>query len=353
MSAPTFAGRLRPLAATALVALAALAAALSPPVTARPDLTLTADTTSAHPYSNPVWWPIDVKTDMGCYRGNPSKAVSWTKETCRYPTVQHDVWALDIPSHTRSLADPREAVYAAGSGIVHIGSTGWRCGSSPRGRGNWLWIDHGNGVSSQYGHVGAIKVRNGQYVTARTAIATIGNTGYAKCATTPDMRYLWFAIKTGGTQGPYVHFRTLKACVGASAQTWPTALNRAWTEWNQVPSRTELRPTSGRGCIAATPATPNKPSTPRLRTSGAGRLVASWALPTTGPRQSSIVAVLQQYHPTIHQWLDLRTHKLGATARSTTFTKLASKKLFRVGLWFGNGVGWSRPSSWSATVKAR
>ncbi|WP_414171250.1 peptidoglycan DD-metalloendopeptidase family protein [Clavibacter tessellarius] len=62
--------------------------------------------------------------------------------------------------------------YAAHSGTVSF--AGWN-----GGYGNYIRIDHGNGVSSAYGHImdGGTLVRNGQQVVAGQPIARTGTTG--------------------------------------------------------------------------------------------------------------------------------------------------------------------------------
>jgi murein DD-endopeptidase MepM/ murein hydrolase activator NlpD len=63
-----------------------------------------------------------------------------------------------------------EPVHAAGAGTVEAaGRNG--------GYGLAVDIDHGNGLSTRYGHLSAILVREGQRVTAGQVIGRIGSTG--------------------------------------------------------------------------------------------------------------------------------------------------------------------------------
>lgn len=71
------------------------------------------------------------------------------------------------------------AVKAADGGVVLV--SGWR-----GGYGNYIAIDHGNGVSSAYGHNSALLVKVGDKVVRGQVIARSGNTGLST--------------------GPHVHF---------------------------------------------------------------------------------------------------------------------------------------------------
>jgi murein DD-endopeptidase MepM/ murein hydrolase activator NlpD len=63
-------------------------------------------------------------------------------------------------------------IYAAGSGRVTY--AGWN-----GGYGNFVLIEHGNGIASAYGHIvsGGILVRQGQWVSAGAHVAEVGTTG--------------------------------------------------------------------------------------------------------------------------------------------------------------------------------
>jgi hypothetical protein len=262
---------------------------------------------------------------------------------------------MDVVSSDMKTKNPYEPVYAMGAGIVHYGvhaDTG--CGKA-QGRGNWLWIDHGNGTLSWYGHLAwPFKVPNGAYVTPRTRIALIGNSGYSGCHTYPTMHYIDIAVKHGATNGQnngnYVELKHLYACVNGHRQTWPDNINRNWRRWNEVPNspygNRHVLPASDRNsdCIPTRTATPDAAGAARLRRSGSGQLTATWALPRTGAARTSTIVLIQEYHPSIRRWLDLRTHVLPSTRTGTTFTKLHLKHSFRVRVSFHNSVGYSAPA---------
>lgn len=77
-------------------------------------------------------------------------------------------------------------VYAAASGTVvstcttctHNWGKFYSCGCGG-GYGNYVWINHGNGKESIYGHLTSLTVSTGQYVSAGTLIGYVGSTGYS------------------------------------------------------------------------------------------------------------------------------------------------------------------------------
>jgi murein DD-endopeptidase MepM/ murein hydrolase activator NlpD len=62
-------------------------------------------------------------------------------------------------------------VYATADGVIE------NIERTRRGKGNMIFIDHGNGYKSVYAHLDAFKVRRGQNVTRGDIIGTVGNTG--------------------------------------------------------------------------------------------------------------------------------------------------------------------------------
>jgi hypothetical protein len=307
--------------------------------------TVSPGASTAHPFSNPIWYPLHTAASMGCDKGNPN---------CRNP-LQHTVWEMDIVSAIMtSPTDPLEAVYPMGAGIVHYGATGQGCGGTTTSRGNWIYVDHGDGILSYYGHLGTIRVKNGTYVSPRTVIATVGNSGYSNCKKF-HIRYLYLAVKHGGTTGTYVEIPSMLACVGGVAQSWPRRLSNnpgTWTRWNDVPSRTPIQsPDSSRACIPTPPMTPTRPAGAKLAVAGAGKLKASWVAPLTSQAVTVINVEFQEWHPSIRKWLDLVNRRLAPT-RSTIFTGLPSGRLCRMRIFFANRIGWSAPAAWSAGVRA-
>lgn len=77
-------------------------------------------------------------------------------------------------------------IYAADGGRVVRAEYNWSAG-------NWLWIDHGNGLYSIYMHCSEFLVRVGQTVNRGDTIALMGSTGESTGA------HLHFSVRYGGT----------------------------------------------------------------------------------------------------------------------------------------------------------
>lgn len=200
--------------------------------------------------TKPSWLPVHTAFGLDCAGKNPG---------C---TGSRRFFSIDVipsgqfgrkghPSHAR--------VYAMGGGVVHIGNAhGARCGSGGRGSfGTWLSINHGNGVSSRYGHLSKILVHKGQHVAAGTPIGVVGTTGKsANCR----VNYLDFEIDHGaGSKAHAVTFSTLLACTPAGRrQVWPkqAATTKAFQSrkrvhfatWEKAPKGTQFPASSG-SCI--------------------------------------------------------------------------------------------------------
>ena len=83
-------------------------------------------------------------------------------------------------------------IHAAADGVVTEAHDGEGTGDS---RGNWVMIDHGNGITTQYYHLkdGSVIVRRGMRVTAGQKIGYMGSTGRSTGA------HLHFQIEVNGT----------------------------------------------------------------------------------------------------------------------------------------------------------
>ena len=71
-------------------------------------------------------------------------------------------------------------IVASGAGVVRMANS---CvdayGQGGGGYGKFVWIDHGNGKSTLYGHMSTVNVSIGQRVSRGQVIGNVGNTGHS------------------------------------------------------------------------------------------------------------------------------------------------------------------------------
>lgn len=79
-------------------------------------------------------------------------------------------------------------IVAAESGTVILASYGWN-----GGYGNYIIINHGNGITTRYAHASRLDVTVGQTVSKGQVIGAVGNTGNSYGA------HLHFEVRTNGT----------------------------------------------------------------------------------------------------------------------------------------------------------
>jgi hypothetical protein len=300
---------------------------------------------TSHPFSDPTWFPLrGVVSVMGCAASNPN---------CSHG---HTDRAMDLLSHTKAgRADYRpQNVYAAGAGIVHISrNIGNRC-ESVSSIGSSVWIDHGGGVVSRYGHFSIISVKQGQYVTPLTVLGKTGHSGEkasGDCNKVPN--YLYFQIKHNGISGPAVYPGALRVCSGAKAVSWPKGIKSSYTSWQKVPNGTTLNDAAGAGnkCLSnyAALKTSAAPVQTSGKTAGAGKIKSVWQPPKAGYHVKYIQVELWLFHPTNNEWRPEIFHNItvkGKAATTYTFSKLLHHRSYRVRVSFCNGYGWSKASAW-------
>ena len=84
------------------------------------------------------------------------------------------------------LAPDGAEVRAASAGFAEY------TGSGKRGYGNAVILDHGNGITTLYGHLATIRVQSGETVPAGAVIGTIGRSGNA------TTHHLHFELRVDG-----------------------------------------------------------------------------------------------------------------------------------------------------------
>ncbi len=130
-------------------------------------------------YDGQLSWPVPASSNITSgfgYRSQPTAGASTNHK------------GIDIAA---ALGTP---IVAAGSGNV--------IASGPAsGYGNWIKIDHGNGLTTTYGHMKILYVSSGQTVTAGQTIALVGSEGVS---TGP---HLHFQVEVNGTPvNPLTYF---------------------------------------------------------------------------------------------------------------------------------------------------
>ncbi|MDQ7093061.1 peptidoglycan DD-metalloendopeptidase family protein [Desulfosporosinus sp. PR] len=116
---------------------------------------------------------------------------TWPLPGC-YEITDPYGWRTHPITHQQSLhtgtdiaAPMGAAIHAAGDGVVIM--AGWN-----EAYGNMVIIDHGNAISSLYGHQSKLNVTVGQAVKANQVIGYVGSTGWS---TGP---HLHFEVRVGG-----------------------------------------------------------------------------------------------------------------------------------------------------------
>ncbi|MBA3289466.1 MAG: M23 family metallopeptidase, partial [Acidimicrobiia bacterium] len=132
------------------------------------------------PFSDPLWYPLR-RSDMDFWRLKPLSGAFSGMVACVVDNCPdgHGYWAIDF------IGDRGDAVYAAGSGILHVAPGNRGC---PK-----VWIDHGGGVLTKYRHMDSIAAPDGALVTPATKIGEIGDKSLA-CNGSGTVNYLHFEV---------------------------------------------------------------------------------------------------------------------------------------------------------------
>lgn len=353
--------------ATALVAVAVIAAAVAVGTAGTPAADAAsspAKTSADHPFSDPVWWPLRAEVRVDCTTRNVG---------C---LNHHNFYGVDVvPTGqlgTDKVPKSNAGVYAMGAGKAYIRDAhGAKCPAATNSFGTEIWIDHGGGLVSRYGHLKDAKAvtKSGMHVRAGQRIGTVGTSGKSQnCGNA----YTDFMLRPQGIDGSGMAKSTEFSTTGVDGaerdgqlfacgpdgerQTWPSAVTDT-IRWEDVPKRTVI-PISSSLCLPQTvPLTPNRASGVTLKSTKVdnktvkGALKVSW----TAPKTSGVDTVrleLSEYHPSTKAWdRQFRSEwvDVAPTVTSSTFTKLVKGHKYRVRVWFHNAVGWNTASWVMAT----
>lgn len=126
------------------------------------------------------------KSNFSIVAGNVSSEYGWRTNPVSGTKRFHS--GIDI------AADSGTPVKAYSDGTVV--AAGW-----DNALGNYVSIDHGNGLVTRYGHLSSISINNGDAVSSGQEIGKVGKTGY-----TTGNHLHFEVIKNGSTQNPRNYF---------------------------------------------------------------------------------------------------------------------------------------------------
>ena len=262
-------------------------------------------------FSRPTFLPLRETTRVTCVFTN-----------CRpLGSNHHGFWAIDFVG---SFGDP---IYASGHGVAYVGGrfTGCRKSQDDR-RGNWVWVDHGAGLTSQYRHLKSISIKNGQRVTPNTKLGTMGSSGDVAPCRTP---YLHFEInQTIGQDSERIEPPPLYACHGKQTISYPNQLDaKGWD--NVVPDATVR--SDGSYCVGQ-PDRAGAPANAKAQVlKSLTSLRVTWDSPKVKPELVSTFSVATQpFHPKTNEWGKVRYHLANGRATELQVNNLKRRATYRV-----------------------
>lgn len=307
---------------------------------------------ASHPYSDPVWYPLrGSNATLDCATHNPGCLGAKQHKDNAMTMLSRRFWKVG-----RAPIYSAQPIYAAGAGILHIGNNvGNRC-QYPSSLGTWVWIDHGGGVASRYGHLKGLlpSIHEGMYVTPDTII---GYTGHSGESTRGDCNratnYLNFQIVHNGIHGTSILMPALKVCVNNQPVSWPQGLRSfAASNWQNVPQTTVLDNSheSPTGCVPTSwMRTARAPWTRSFAPSGTHRLTEAWHTPGASAGVRYVQVELNMYHRANNSWsVEMRRtiRVAGGVPTSTAFAGLFRGRIYRARAAYANSNGWSKWSRW-------
>lgn len=160
-------------------------------VQTRPSTAPGATTAASAPFAAAL--ATAVSAASGVEAGNPAIGTALGQPTAIGAASATDPWILPVAGRVTSpfgmRRHPVTGVYKLHSGTDFAAATGTPIGAASAGvvrsvgwqpgNGNTVVIDHGDGVSTLYGHASTLLVKPGQRVSAGEEIAKVGQTGLA------------------------------------------------------------------------------------------------------------------------------------------------------------------------------
>ncbi|MFH1632506.1 MAG: peptidoglycan DD-metalloendopeptidase family protein [Chloroflexota bacterium] len=187
-----------------------------------------------------------------------------------------------------------EQVFAAANGTV-FGVVN-NCGGCTTGYGNRVWINHGNGYATLYGHLNIVSVTNGTVITDRIAqpLGRMGSTGYA---TGTHLHFGLYYDQNGDDQW--------SESEAVDPYGWQGATNDPWS----VPSRyLWIHPLSARQQINNSGGSVSAPSGNSAVTVPAGAVVSPvtlelWDTPPVAGASATLRSTGNSFWMRVLEWL--------------------------------------------------
>ena len=276
-----------------------------------------------HPYSDPVWSPLRESARISCVRTN-----------CEGP--YHGYEAIDLVGE---FGDP---IHASGAGVAHIGGVAPGCVDGTPTRGTWVWIDHGPAGQTRYHHLGSVTIEEGQYVTPRTQIGTMGSSGdTAPCSTA----YLHMERRGSADTSEKLAIPDFLACSEGERVRLPDHLG--FDTWDDVPAQRHRTPRTDDSCIPTDwTRTPTRPDPVSVRP-GVGSLTVG--LPPVTAGVDDVRVRIQLFSPSVDRYSQVIERAADPASTVVTFDGLLANRRYRALVSHHGEVGWS---AWSPQVDA-
>jgi murein DD-endopeptidase MepM/ murein hydrolase activator NlpD len=123
--------------------------------------------------------------------GQVGSGFGFRQDPLKKTTANKMHWGLDIKAPTGTL------VQSAGDGKATVMT-------NHKDYGNFVVIDHGNGLQTSYAHMDSVSIKNGESVKQGQEIGKVGNTGRS---TGP---HLHFEVRSGDNRGASFHSKSDK-----------------------------------------------------------------------------------------------------------------------------------------------